>query len=139
MHPDEEAIAVCVNCHKPLCESCRVKFNDRNYCRECANNAKLKMVSSPIDNAATKFDDMLKEKGFHKEMEGLGKAMDKLVQKGYKQSASIPDKLKTFRNRSPNRTNSPLEEIKIAKELLDTGVISKEEFDEIKKKCLERV
>ena len=65
--------------------------------------------------------------------------MDKLVQKGYEQSASLPDKLKTFRNRPKNRDISPLEEIKTAKELLDAGVITEEEFDEIKKKCLERV
>lgn len=36
-HPEREAIAVCVNCQKGLCEDCKIELDGKNYCRECYN------------------------------------------------------------------------------------------------------
>ncbi|MFQ6116932.1 MAG: hypothetical protein ACE5LQ_01555 [Candidatus Bipolaricaulia bacterium] len=35
-HPDRSAVARCLECGKPLCGECRVEFEGRSFCRECA-------------------------------------------------------------------------------------------------------
>ena len=34
-HENREAIAMCVKCHKLICEECAVKINNKYYCKEC--------------------------------------------------------------------------------------------------------
>ena len=34
-HENREAIAMCVKCHKIICEECEVKINNKYYCKEC--------------------------------------------------------------------------------------------------------
>ena len=34
-HENREAIAMCVKCHKLICEECAVKINNTYYCKEC--------------------------------------------------------------------------------------------------------
>ena len=39
-HPDREATARCVTCHKPICGQCMVRVGDHPYCSQtCADNA----------------------------------------------------------------------------------------------------
>ena len=36
-HTGKDAIAVCVNCGKGVCDDCRLKLAGKNYCQECAD------------------------------------------------------------------------------------------------------
>lgn len=38
IHHEEEAIGICVKCHKPLCEKCLTKVDGRNFCAKCVND-----------------------------------------------------------------------------------------------------
>lgn len=137
-HHDEEAIAVCVNCHKPLCETCRVKLNERNYCSECASatetqdlDGEIKEISNFPRDVAAKADDYLKEKGVLDEVKNLkeiGSEKLKLF------SDIIKETTESGIKNVKQSSRSPLDEIKKAKELLAMGAITEEEFEEIKKK-----
>lgn len=35
IHPDRDAVGMCVGCGKPICEECLVTLHDRNYCKRC--------------------------------------------------------------------------------------------------------
>lgn len=148
-HPNEEAVVVCVNCHKPLCETCRVKVNGRNYCSECATVVESQDLSGELNQLANlprglvesvaKVDDYIKEKGFIEEVDRIN---DKIQIKSSETLESLSKAFKTNHEgnkvqRVKKTSNNPLEEIKKAKELLDMGAISKEEFEELKKKYLE--
>lgn len=146
-HPNEEAIVVCVNCHKPLCETCRVKVNGRNYCSECATVVESQDLSGELNQLANlprglvesvaKVDDYFKEKGLIEEVDRIN---DKIQIKSSETLESLSNAFKTSREGSKvprvKKTSNPLDEIKKAKELLDIGAISKEEFEEIKKNYL---
>jgi len=145
-HPEEEAIVVCVTCHKPLCETCRIKVNERNYCSECATEAKSQDINSEIKDlsnfpqdvvkAAARADDYLKEKGVHEE---VGRLKTKSSEKLKSFSTAIRDSTQSGIKNVKMSSNNPLDEIKKAKELLDMGAISQDEFKEIKKKYLEKM
>lgn len=36
-HPDREAVAACSVCGKVICEECRLKIANKNYCQDCAD------------------------------------------------------------------------------------------------------
>jgi len=39
-HPNRDATARCVSCHKPVCEECKINTTDGNFCsRKCASKA----------------------------------------------------------------------------------------------------
>ncbi|MDI9624101.1 MAG: B-box zinc finger protein [Methanothermobacter sp.] len=42
-HSEKDAIAVCVDCGKALCEECRISLAGKNYCQECANKLAVEM------------------------------------------------------------------------------------------------
>lgn len=144
-HAEEEAIVVCVSCKKPLCEDCRVKLNDRNYCDEClegredALNDEIKGLSNiPHDvvKAAARADDYLSEKGVYSELNTVKeKGSDKLKSLSSVVIESTQSGIKNLKQ----RPISPLDEIEKAKQLLDMGAITEEEFEEIKKKNLEKL
>lgn len=136
LHPSEEAIAVCVTCHTPLCEECIVKIDGRNYCQSCANEIK---AENPIDNFTNKIDSFVKEKGLDEkftEVKGtVGDELSKIAKQGAKETSSLSEKIKDYRQGS----KSPIEKIKEAKELLDMGAITEEEFEQIKQKNLKKI
>ena len=37
-HENREAIAMCVKCHKLICEECAVKINNKYYCKFIIKN-----------------------------------------------------------------------------------------------------
>jgi len=39
IHPEEEAVGICVQCGKPVCLECRTKVEDRIYCPVCTAKA----------------------------------------------------------------------------------------------------
>jgi len=148
-HPEVEAIAACVKCHEPICETCRVKINERNFCTKCAekpgfkvNNELKDLENFPHDvfKAANRADDYLKDKGVYEEVGKLKTKSSELI-KSF--SKNISDDNTTGRDReiAPVKmiSKNPLGEIKKAKELLDMGAINEEEFTEIKKKHLKQL
>lgn len=145
-HPDEEAIVVCVSCHKPLCETCRIKVNERNYCSECATEAKSQDINSEIKDlsnfpqdvvkAAARADDYLKEKGVHEEVSNLKEKSSETIKS---LSSSIKASTQSGIKNLKKPSKSPLDEIKKAKELLEMGAITEEEFEVIKEKNLENL
>lgn len=34
-HGEREAVGMCVRCHKLICEECKVKINNKYYCKDC--------------------------------------------------------------------------------------------------------
>lgn len=36
-HGEREAVGMCVRCHKLICEECKVKINNKYYCKECVS------------------------------------------------------------------------------------------------------
>lgn len=36
-HEDREAVGMCVRCHKLICEECKVKINNKYYCKDCVS------------------------------------------------------------------------------------------------------
>lgn len=36
-HKDREAVGMCVRCHKLICEECKVKINNKYYCKDCVS------------------------------------------------------------------------------------------------------
>ena len=36
-HSDREAVGMCVRCHHLICEECKVKINNKHYCKECVS------------------------------------------------------------------------------------------------------
>ena len=36
-HEEREAVGMCVRCHKLICEECKVKINNKYYCKECVS------------------------------------------------------------------------------------------------------
>ena len=36
-HPEIEAVEVCINCNKPVCEDYKRQLSIRIYCESCAN------------------------------------------------------------------------------------------------------
>lgn len=36
-HEGREAVGMCVRCHKLICEECKVKINNKYYCKECVS------------------------------------------------------------------------------------------------------
>ncbi len=36
-HPSKESVGACVNCGKLVCVQCRVEYDDKTYCRPCAD------------------------------------------------------------------------------------------------------
>lgn len=54
-HQENEAIAVCVNCGKGICEECRLNLGGKNYCQECADTIMSEKTStttkSPVDDS----------------------------------------------------------------------------------------
>jgi hypothetical protein len=142
-HPEVEAIAACVKCHKPLCGDCRVKVNERNFCSECAEKPgfkidkelkELEKFPSDVVKAAGRADDYLKEKGVHEEVDKFKKKsseMFKSISKNINDNSNGKKRIRTVKK--------PLEEIKKAKELLDMGAITEKEFEEIKHKYLKQM
>lgn len=51
-HPEKEAIAVCVNCGKGICEGCRLHLGGKNYCQECADTIMSEKTSTAIKSLA---------------------------------------------------------------------------------------
>ncbi len=147
-HPEVEAIAACVKCHKPLCETCRVKVNERNFCAECAEKPGFKIDTELKDlenfprdviKVANRADDYLKEKGVYEEV-------GKLKTKSSEFLKSFSENINDDNKKDIDCANGPVKmiarnnlgEIKKAKELLDMGAINEEEFMEIKKKLLKQ-
>lgn len=151
-HPEVEAIAACVKCHEPLCETCRVKVNERNFCAECAEKPGFKidkelkdLENFPRDvaKAASRAEDYLKEKGVHEEVGKLktkGTEMLKSLSNNIsdKDRSEVKGKLRPVQTVKTSSKN-PLDEIKKAKELLEIGAINEEEFKEIKEKYLKQL
>jgi hypothetical protein len=147
-HPKVEAIAACVKCREPICETCRVKINERNFCTECAekpgfkvNNELIDLENFPRDvsKAAHRADDYLKDKGVYEEVGKLKTKSSELL-KSFSKNIS-DDNTEGGRESAPVKmiAKNPLGEIKKAKELLDMGAINEEEFTEIKKKHLKQL
>ena len=36
-HSDREAVGMCVRCHHLICEECKVRINNKYYCKECVS------------------------------------------------------------------------------------------------------
>lgn len=36
-HGEREAVGMCVRCHKLICEECKVKINNKYYCKDCVS------------------------------------------------------------------------------------------------------
>lgn len=36
-HEDREVVGMCVRCHKLICEECKVKINNKYYCKDCVS------------------------------------------------------------------------------------------------------
>lgn len=36
-HEEREAVGMCVRCHKLICEECKVKINNKYYCKDCVS------------------------------------------------------------------------------------------------------
>ena len=36
-HGEREAVGMCVRCHKLICEECKIKINNKYYCKECVS------------------------------------------------------------------------------------------------------
>ena len=36
-HEEREAVGMCVRCHKLICKECKVKINNKYYCKECVS------------------------------------------------------------------------------------------------------
>lgn len=49
-HPEKDALAVCVECGKGICDECRLNLGGKNYCQECADN----LVSGKTDERISK-------------------------------------------------------------------------------------
>lgn len=52
VHPDTDAIGMCVGCGKPICEACLVEVKGRNYCKSCAGKLASGQLSVPGGKAA---------------------------------------------------------------------------------------
>lgn len=59
-HSEKEAIAVCVNCGKGVCEDCRLNLGGKNYCQECADTIMSEKTSALTQSSV---DDSKSEKG----------------------------------------------------------------------------
>lgn len=135
-HSEREAIAVCVNCQKGLCEDCKIQVDGKNYCKECVDELGLKSdkekssfenfvsdfvldIQDDVNNAKNKLDGFIKEKGVD---EGFKKFINNMEER--KNLITVKD---------------PFEALMKTKKLLDDDIISEEEFQQIKDKQIENL
>lgn len=169
-HPEKEAIVVCVSCHIPLCEACKVKSNGKNFCFKCASKTENLDLDSEIEDLANlpgdifksfiKANDFLKEKGIHTDVNNLkdksSDALKSLSEEVHVNTDRFLEKSSNaYKHLSEDDSNSSLsgnnkqkdskhlklsknlfDDLKKAKELLDMGAITPEEYDQLKHEIL---
>ena len=84
-------MAVCLGCHKGLCEDCRQFYNGKSVCEDCLNtinesnessNGADDLVTSlgyEIDQVQDKLKNIIKEKNIDTEMDKLKTEANELV------------------------------------------------------------
>jgi len=55
-HPEREAIGVCANCGKAICEECRVEADGKNYCKDCVGKLFEDDKKTDLESIIKKFD-----------------------------------------------------------------------------------
>ena len=61
-HGEREAVGMCVRCHKIICEECKVKINNKYYCKECVSEMYSdNNVNNNYNNGSTINSDRFKE------------------------------------------------------------------------------
>jgi len=146
-HPEEESIALCVSCRKPLCDDCRIQLHRKSYCQECADKiVENKKASEKVNDFHQNEETNSNESHTQNKGEDLGLRAQKTFENSLDRFSEvlnekgITDEFQKFKERSSTGFKDlfadPMEEIKKAKELLDMGAITEEEFEIIKKKYL---
>jgi hypothetical protein len=140
-HPDNETVALCVSCRTVLCDECRVQLNGKNYCQECVEDINSKhaaenfnkesknSTNDMLDGAVSDFKGFMKEKKIDKDIIRVKETFDNFLGGLTKQTTKEKN----------SSVNTHYEDIKKAKELLDMGAITEEEFIEMKKKILKSI
>lgn len=55
-HPEREAIGVCANCGKAICDECRVESDGKNYCKDCVGKLFENDKKTDLESIIKKFD-----------------------------------------------------------------------------------
>ncbi len=56
-HPEKKAIAICLGCHKGLCEDCRQFYLGKSVCQECFNAIKKQDIPDTSDDLISTIED----------------------------------------------------------------------------------
>ena len=132
-HPENDVIAVCVNCSNFLCEDCKIKLNGRNYCKKCANER----IAEDVDNKPENFENYIR--GFISDVHLAKNKLD-----GFVKDKGIDKEVQKFVNNvgDKGRDNSleePFDKIRRAKDLFDMDAITDEEFVQLKYKYINQI
>ena len=60
-HSDREAVGMCVRCHHLICEECKVKINNKYYCKECVSEIYSDNGTNNSDNRSNINTEKVKE------------------------------------------------------------------------------
>lgn len=60
VHPEKDAVSVCVECHKSICTSCEVPIDEKKYCKKCA--IAILSISGEIKNISEQATKWAQEK-----------------------------------------------------------------------------
>lgn len=60
-HGEREAIGMCVRCRKIICEECKVKINNKYYCKDCVSEMYSNNSSNNYNNTSSTNKEKVKE------------------------------------------------------------------------------
>ena len=131
-----------------FCVVCGKKFDEEETESPAVENKTVKEQSSPIDKIDDSEQDLDKKSSTQKPPSEI-KVPESIIQlkntskkeeiDNEKDTANISDEIESKKSEEKTAPVDPVERIKKAKELLDIGAITSEEFENIKKKYIELI